>query len=57
MISPMKNTLMINTSNQNGFTLVELMIVIAIVGIIATVGYPSFINVSHLHIEPQDKVI
>jgi type IV pilus assembly protein PilE len=46
MISPMKNTLMINTSNQNGFTLVELMIVIAIVGIIATVGYPSFINVS-----------
>lgn len=35
-------------SNQNGFTLVELLIVIAIVGIIATVGYPSFTHVSHV---------
>lgn len=43
---PLIDSSIMNTSNQNGFTLVELMIVIAIVGIIATVGYPSFINVS-----------
>lgn len=29
-----------------GFTLVELLIVIVIVGIIATVGYPTYINIT-----------
>lgn len=33
-----------NSKSQNGFNLVELMIVIAIVGIIASVAYPSYLN-------------
>ena len=29
---------------NKGFTLIELMIVIAIVGILAAVGYPSYVS-------------
>lgn len=33
-----------NTNRQNGFSLIELLLVVVIIGVIATIGIPNFIS-------------
>lgn len=44
MVSAMAKTITISTDIQKGFTLTELMVVVAIISIITMVAYPSYVG-------------
>ena len=49
-----KTTLVTKTSNSNGFTLVEIMIVVVIIGMLAAMAMPTFMRV---RVSSQDKAV
>lgn len=48
------NKLRIKKTNQNGFTLVELLIVLAVLGIIAAIAVPKFMNIQKGFVNKTD---
>jgi type IV pilus assembly protein PilA len=51
---PARNILL-KTSDHQGFTLIELMVVLVILGVLAAIGLPSFLNQAHKAREAEAK--
>ena len=46
---------MLNTINKKGFTLLELLIVVAIIGILASLGFPSYSRAKEKALDKEAK--